>query len=69
LPGRRYEFDILDADFVSGCRIGGGVADLRGTIDKTKNRLGIADPDFDASFEPRAPGFEGFGYRVFRAAQ
>ena len=67
--GARYELDVLDADRVSGCRIGGGVADLRGTLDPGRNRLGIADPDFDASFEPRAPGFEGVGYRAFRATQ
>jgi hypothetical protein len=67
--GSRYELDILDADHVSNCRVGGGVADLRRTINPVRNLLGSADPDFDASFEPHARGFEGVGYRAFRAAQ
>ena len=68
-PGTRYELDVVNGAGVTGCRIGGGVADLRGTIDKTRNTLDAPDPEFDAAFEPRAPGCEGVGYRAPRAAK
>jgi hypothetical protein len=68
-PGTRYELDVVNGAGVTGCRIGGGVADLRGTIDKTRNQLDAPDPEFDASFEPRAKGCEGVGYRAPRAAK
>lgn len=62
-PGARYELDILDAQGVSGCYIGGGVPDLRGTIDASRNVLDAPDPEFDAAFVPQAPVYAGVGYR------
>lgn len=62
-PGGRYELDIESAIGVTGCLIGGGIPDLRKTIDADRNVLGCADPQFDAGYVPRAPGFESAGYR------
>lgn len=63
-PGGRYELDIESAIGVTGCRIGGGgIHDLRKTIDPDRNVLGCADPLFDDRFVPQAPGFESVGYR------
>lgn len=62
-PGARYELDVLDGSGVSGCRVGGGLADLRGTLDAGRNDLNAPDPRFDAAFVPTAPGFEAVGWR------
>jgi hypothetical protein len=66
-PLGRYELDILDASAVSGCRLGGGVADLRGKLDPRTNVLDAADPQFDELFQPRAKSYESIGYRAARA--
>jgi hypothetical protein len=66
-PDGRYELDILDASAVSGCRLGGGLADLRGVLDPRKNQLDAPDPEFDASFQPRVKAYESAGYRVLPA--
>ena len=41
----------------------GDKADLRGTIDVEKNRIGGPDPEFDEEFRPRAPDCVDIGYR------
>jgi hypothetical protein len=66
-PGGRYELDILDASAVLGCRLGGELADLRGVLDASKNRLDAPDPEFDAAFEPRAAEYASVGYRAVPA--
>jgi hypothetical protein len=63
LTGKRYEFDIKDADGVRGCFLQGETVDLHESLDKIKNVLGCADPDFDSAYRPHAPGFENAGYR------
>ena len=63
LTAKRYEFDIKDADAVQGCFLQGETIDLHDTLDKTRNVIGCADPEFDAAYRPRAPGFENAGYR------
>ena len=62
-PGPRYEMDILDGSGVRGNFVGGGIADVRGAVDPNGNRLDAADPKFDRSFVPQAPGYDGVGYR------
>ena len=62
-PEGRYELDIVDGKNVKGCLIGGAIADLRGTIDAKTNTLDAPDPDFDESFLPRCPAYQGVGYR------
>ena len=62
-PGARYELDILDAAGVRGSFITGGIADLRGTIDRSANTFNAPDPRFDAQFSPQAPQYAAVGYR------
>lgn len=61
--GAPYEFDIIDASGLTGCWIGGGVPDLQGTIDSTRNRLAAPDPEFDEQYHPQRQGLENQGYR------
>lgn len=61
--GERYELDVLDGSGVRGCFVNGQLADLTGALDAGLNALGCDDPDFDQEYRPRAPGFEGAGYR------
>ena len=62
-PGRRYEIDILDGSGVRGCFLKGDIDDLRGTLDKHRNVLNGPNPDFDASYRPRAKAYQSAGYR------
>jgi hypothetical protein len=62
-PDRRYELDILDGRNVSNCFLRGEIADLRGTIDASKNTIDAPDPDFDESYRPRAETYANVGYR------
>jgi hypothetical protein len=62
-PKGRYEIDIVDGRGVRGCIIHGGIADLRGSIDREANRFDAPDPEFDGHFNPRAAAFAGIGYR------
>jgi len=62
-PQGRYEIDIVDGRGVRGCIIRGGIADLRGSIDRAANRFEAPDPQFDDHFNPRAAAFAGVGYR------
>lgn len=62
-PGPRYELDLLDGSGVTGCRIHGEVDDATGEVSGERNVLGAPDPDFDEHFVPRAPLYEGVGYR------
>ena len=62
-PRGRYELDILDGSKVRDCLVAGDKADLRGTIDVEKNRIGGPDPEFDEEFRPRAPDCADIGYR------
>lgn len=62
-PGAAYEIDILDARNVTRCFLKGHIADLRGTLNRADNVLEAADPQFNASFIPRAPEYRDVGYR------
>lgn len=62
-PGGRYEIDILDGSGVRGCFFKGDIDDLRGTLNKNRNVLNGADPDFDAQYRPGAKAYQGAGYR------
>jgi hypothetical protein len=62
-PGARYEFDILSAAGVEGCRITGGIADLRNAIDAARNSFDGPDPEFDDQFVPRHATYKDVGYR------
>lgn len=66
-PGPRYELDITDGAGVRGSFIHGEINDLRGTIDKGRNTFDPPDPQFDAQFFPRAPGYAAVGYRPVAA--
>jgi hypothetical protein len=68
--GARYEMDIGDAEGVTGSFIRGDVSDVRGVIDKAKNRLDAdaPDPRFDAQFVPQAPEYANAGYRPAQAS-
>jgi hypothetical protein len=68
--GARYEMDIGDAGGVIGSFIRGDVSDVRGVIDKAKNRLDAdaPDPRFDARFVPQAPEYANAGYRPAQAS-
>jgi hypothetical protein len=61
--GAPYEIDIIDASGLRDCWIGGGVSDLRGTIDRSQNRVAAPDPEFDDEFRPQRQGLDGLGYR------
>ena len=62
-PGGRYELDILDGRKVSGCFFRGEISDLRGTFSSTGNTFDAPNPDFDASYRPRAKDYANVGYR------
>ena len=62
-PGERYEMHVSDGRGVKGCVLNGKIIDLRNTLDPRVNRFPGADPDFDEYFVPRAPSYEGVGYR------
>ncbi len=61
--GDPYEVDVMDASGLRDCWIGGGVSDLRGTIDRSQNRVAAPDPEFDEEFRPQRQGLEDLGYR------
>jgi hypothetical protein len=61
-PEGRYELDILDGRNVRNCFLGGETADLRGTIDASRNTLDAPDPDFDESFTPQSKAYTDVGY-------
>lgn len=62
-PGEPYEFDVTESASVEGCMIGGGLADLRDTIDHSANTLNAIDPGFDGEYIPTTPGYASVGYR------
>jgi hypothetical protein len=62
-PGARYELDVPAGTEVRDCWIGGGIADLRGSISRDLNHLDAPDPRFEDDYRPRAPEYEGIGYR------
>ena len=63
-PGGRYELDILDGRKVNGCFIRGEISDLRGTFLSTRrNTFDAPNPDFGASYRPRAKDYANVGYR------
>lgn len=62
-PDGPFEFDILDASGVSNCWIGGGLSDLRGTIDASRNRLDAPPPQFDDNIHPQHKGLVNLGFR------
>jgi hypothetical protein len=61
--GGRYELDILDGLKVNGCFFRGKTSDPRGTISPTSNTFDAPNPDFDASYRPRAKDYANVGYR------
>ncbi len=63
-PLGRYEMDTDEA-MVVNCYFGGATtkADLRGTIDRTKNTFDAPDPQFDVQYVPHAKEYEKAGYR------
>lgn len=62
-PGERYECDIVHTVNVRNCFIGGGLADLRGSIDPDTNTLNIDDPQLNEAYVPQSPGMKDIGYR------
>ncbi len=62
-PGERYEVAMADGRAVRDCFLNGDITDLRGNVSRSGNTLDASDPDFDAEFRPRAPGYESAGYR------
>lgn len=61
--GDRYELNVANGKYVKGCFIGGGISDLKGTINANQNMLECADPEFDSQFIPKNPQFDQVGYR------
>ncbi len=62
-PKGPYELDILDGSNVRNCWLHGDIDDLRGTLDPKLNTLQAPDPQFDEFYQPRAPEYDGVGYR------
>jgi hypothetical protein len=62
-PGGPYEIDILHAAGVENCYIKGTTNDLRGTLNRGKNRLDAPNPEFDERYCPRSGAYSGVGYR------
>jgi hypothetical protein len=63
LAGERYELDLMKGGVVKGCVINGRVVDPLKVISAAENVLNGGAPEFDASFVPRAKGYEKVGYR------
>ncbi len=66
--GARYELDVAKGQHIRGCFVGGGISDLRGTLDPAKNRLDCDDPRFNEYFVPQNPAFSKVGYRPVTAS-
>lgn len=66
-PGVRYELDLPPDAEVRGCWLDGAIDDLRGSISSELNRFDAPDPRFDSEYRPRAPEYEGVGYRPVSA--
>ncbi len=62
-PGDRYEVAMADGSSVRDCFLNGDIMDLRGNVMRTTNTFDAPDPDFNAEFQPRGPGYENAGYR------
>ncbi len=63
-PGEKYEADLAPGTQMTRCFLGGGgLVDLRETIDKSLNHLDCSDPQFNEAFEATAPEFSDAGYR------
>lgn len=67
-PGDPYEIDIHDASGVERCYFHGKIDDLQGNVDRVRNVLRAADPDFDEQFRPLNPEYRQSGYRPTSAA-
>ena len=65
--GQRYELDILKGTGVSGCMLGGTLADPGGTTSHKDNVVDSEDPKFDKDFVPQNPAFSKVGYRPHKA--
>lgn len=61
--GAPFELDVNGTTKVDGCTIFGGIADLKKTIDVSKNEFGEFDPEFDESFVPKSMKHQSVGYR------
>ncbi len=61
--GPHYEADILHAEGMDGCFLGGSDSNPRGLFDGRRNHLDAPDPDFDQHFEPTHPAYSEVGYR------
>jgi hypothetical protein len=61
--GKRFELDILQGKWVTGCMLGGTLADPNGSILNEKNVIDCVDPNFNEHFVPQNPAFNKAGYR------